>query len=79
MRMHNIPINNNEYYRNDNNYDNKRYNRGASPSLIHHRVNRLRSTRSPGTGNANSFIKTAHPVFPTSYIRSVHTRTYAMV
>jgi len=73
MRIHNIPKNNNEYY------DNKRFSRGASPSFIHHRVNRLRSTQSPATGNANSFIKTAHPVFPASYIRSIHTRTYARV
>lgn len=43
--MHNISINNNEYYHNgNNNYDNKRFSLGASPSLIHHRVNRLRST-----------------------------------
>jgi len=79
--MHNILINNNEYYLNgnNNNYDNKRFSRGVSPSLIHHRVNRLRSTQSPATGNANSFIKTAHPVFPASYIRNFHTRTYTMV
>lgn len=74
--------NNNEHYHNGSNnnyYDNRRCSRGASPSLVRHRVNRLRST--PSSRRPEMLIRSLKPLArsPLHRISAVFTHTLTTV